>query len=89
MIAGELDISIGALIPAGSMTTAILAGYYDLPIAVGMARRPGGWRGRSAWSNGLLTIRTSVPSLIITLATLVAMQGVGAQWVLDAVDRQR
>lgn len=74
MISGELDISIGALIPAGSMTTAILSGYYDLPIAVGMA-------GALAIGvavglvNGLLTIRTSVPSLIITLATLVAMQG--------------
>ena len=26
--------------------------------------------------NGLLTVRTSVPSLIITLGTLVAMQGI-------------
>ncbi|MER9252873.1 ABC transporter permease [Mesorhizobium sp. M0598] len=75
MISGELDISIGALIPAGSMTTAILTGYYGLPIGVGIA-------GALAVGvavglvNGLLTIRTSVPSLIITLATLVAMQGV-------------
>ncbi|MBZ9850400.1 ABC transporter permease [Mesorhizobium sp. CA14] len=75
MIAGELDISIGALIPAGSMTTAILSGYYGLPITVGIA-------GALAVGavvglvNGLLTIRTSVPSLIVTLATLVAMQGV-------------
>jgi simple sugar transport system permease protein len=75
MIAGELDISIGALIPAGSMTTAILTGYYEFPIAVGIA-------GALAVGvavglvNGLLTIRTSVPSLIITLGTLVAMQGV-------------
>ena len=75
MISGELDISIGALIPAGSMTTAVLTGYYGLPIGVGIA-------GALAVGvavglvNGLLTIRTSVPSLIITLATLVAMQGV-------------
>ncbi|MER8709774.1 MULTISPECIES: ABC transporter permease [unclassified Mesorhizobium] len=75
MISGELDISIGALIPVGSMTTAILTGYYGLPIGVGIA-------GALAVGvavglvNGLLTIRTSVPSLIITLATLVAMQGV-------------
>ncbi|WP_376706340.1 ABC transporter permease (plasmid) [Mesorhizobium sp. ISC25] len=75
MIAGELDISIGAMIPVGSMTTAILTGYYELPMAVGIA-------GALAIGvavglvNGLLTVRTSVPSLIITLATLVAMQGV-------------
>ena len=75
MIAGEIDISIGAMIPAGSMATAILSGHYGLPIWAGMA-------GALALGvlvglvNGLLAIRTSVPSLIITLGTLVAMQGV-------------
>ena len=75
MIAGELDISIGALIPAGSMAVAILSGHYGLPIWVGMA----GALGLGALVglvNGLLTVRTSVPSLIITLGTLVAMQGI-------------
>jgi simple sugar transport system permease protein len=75
MIAGELDISIGAMIPAGSMTIAILSGHYGLPIVVGIA-------GTLALGllvglvNGLLTVRTTVPSLIITLGTLVALQGV-------------
>lgn len=74
MIAGEIDISIGAMIPAGSMATAILSGYFGLPIWVGMA-------GALALgvvvglTNGLLATRTSVPSLIITLGTLVGMQG--------------
>ncbi|MBB96680.1 MAG: ABC transporter permease [Rhodobacteraceae bacterium] len=75
MIAGELDISIGAMIPAGSMTISILSGHYELPILVGMA----GALGLGVivgLINGLLTVRTSVPSLIITLATLVAMQGI-------------
>ena len=36
MIAGEIDISIGAMIPAGSMSIAIVSGYYGLPIVVGM-----------------------------------------------------
>ncbi|MBN8630474.1 MAG: ABC transporter permease [Rhodobacterales bacterium] len=75
MIAGELDISIGAMIPAGSMTTAILSGYYDLPIVVGMLGALG-LGVLVGLVNGILTVRTSVPSLIITLATLVAMQGV-------------
>jgi simple sugar transport system permease protein len=75
MIAGELDISIGAMIPAGSMTTAVLSGYYELPIVVGMLGAVG--MGVIVGTiNGLLTVRTSVPSLIITLGTLVAMQGV-------------
>ncbi len=75
MISGDLDISIGAMIPAGSMTTAILSGYYELPILVGMA----GALGIGVivgLINGILTVRTSVPSLIITLGTLVAMQGI-------------
>jgi simple sugar transport system permease protein len=75
MIAGEIDISIGAMIPAGSMATAILSGYYGLPISIGMA---GALSLGVAVGlvNGLLTVRTSVPSLIITLGTLVAMQGI-------------
>ncbi len=75
MIAGEIDISIGAMIPAGSMTTAILSGYYGLPIWVGMAAALA-LGVLVGLVNGLLTVRTTVPSLIITLGTLVAMQGV-------------
>ncbi len=75
MIGGYIDISIGAMIPAGSMTIAILSGYYGLPIWVGIL-------GTLALGavvglvNGILTTRTTVPSLIITLATLVVMQGI-------------
>lgn len=75
MISGELDISIGAMIPAGSMTTAILSGYYEFPIAVGMLGALG-VGVLVGCVNGLLTVRTTVPSLIITLGTLVAMQGI-------------
>lgn len=74
MIAGELDISIGAMIPAGSMSVAIVSGYYELPILVGMAAALG-LGLLVGLVNGLLAVRTSVPSLIITLGTLVAMQG--------------
>lgn len=75
MIAGELDISIGAMIPAGAMTVAVISGYYGLPIEVGMlsAIALGVVVGLV---NGYLTVNTSVPSLIVTLGTLVAMQGI-------------
>lgn len=75
MISGEIDISIGAMIPAGAMTTAIVSGHYDLPIFFGIlgALAIGVLVGSI---NGILAVRTSVPPLIITLATLVAMQGV-------------
>lgn len=75
MIAGEMDISIGAMIPAGSIMIATLSGYYGLPISVGIA-------GALALGvvvgliNGLLTVKTTVPSLIVTLGTLVGMQGI-------------
>ena len=75
MIAGELDISIGAMIPAGSMTVAIISGHYGLPIIVGMAGAilVGILVGLI---NGLVVVRTAVPSLIVTLGTLFAIQGV-------------
>ena len=75
MIAGEMDISIGAMIPAGSITTAIISGYYGLPIEIGMLGALG-LGVLVGLVNGLLTVRTTVPSLIITLGTLVAMQGI-------------
>jgi simple sugar transport system permease protein len=74
MMAGELDISIGAMIPAGSMATAIISGYFGLPIWVGMSAAMG-LGVLVGLLNGFLAIRTTVPSLIITLGTLVAMQG--------------
>jgi simple sugar transport system permease protein len=75
MIAGEIDISVGAMIPAGSMSIAIASGYYGLPIVVGIIISLG-IGVLVGLVNGLLTVRTSVPSLIITLGTLVAMQGI-------------
>jgi simple sugar transport system permease protein len=75
MIAGELDISIGAMIPAGSMSIAVVSGYYGLPIIVGIGVAFG-IGILVGLVNGNLAVRTSVPSLIITLGTLVAMQGI-------------
>lgn len=74
MIAGELDISVGAMIPAGSMSIAIVSGHYGLPIMVGVLVALG-LGVLVGLVNGILAVRTSVPSLIITLGTLVAMQG--------------
>ena len=75
MVAGEIDISIGAMIPAGAMTTAIISGHFELPMIFGIigALSVGVIVGVI---NGILAIRTNVPTLIITLATLVGMQGV-------------
>lgn len=74
MISGEIDISIGAMIPAGAMTAAIISGYYELPMIFGVvgALTIGILIGSI---NGILAVKTKVPTLIITLATLVGTQG--------------
>jgi simple sugar transport system permease protein len=74
MIAGELDISVGSMVPAGSMTTAIIAGHYGMPIWVAVAAVLilGVTIGLI---NGNLVVRTAVPSFIVTLGTLFAVAG--------------
>ncbi|MEQ8924152.1 MAG: ABC transporter permease [Marinovum algicola] len=74
MIAGELDISVGALVPASKITLAIAVGHFGLNIWLGIAITlliAGG----IGWINGMLVTRTKVPSLIVTLATLFAVGG--------------
>lgn len=74
MIAGHLDISVGSVIPAASMTVAIVSGYYEAPIIAGIIAAIA--LGLAVgFINGLLVIRTAVPSLIVTLATLFAVAG--------------
>jgi simple sugar transport system permease protein len=74
MIAGHLDLSVGSVIPASSMTIAIVSGYYQLPIVVGIAAALclGLLVG---YINGALVVRTRVPSFVVTLATLFAVAG--------------
>ena len=74
MIAGHLDLSIGSVIPASSMTMAIVSGFMGLPAPVGMvaALTLGLAVG---WVNGYLVVRTNLPSFIVTLATLFAVAG--------------
>ncbi|MFT4001199.1 MAG: ABC transporter permease [Rhizobium sp.] len=74
MIAGELDISIGAMVPASSMCIAIISGYYGLPIAVGIIATLA-FGALVGLINGLMVIRTAVPSLIVTMGTLFAIAG--------------
>ena len=74
MIAGELDISVGAMVPAAKISVAIASGYYGLNIwaGIGITLAIAAFVG---WVNGMLVVRTNVPSLIVTLATLFAVGG--------------
>jgi simple sugar transport system permease protein len=74
MIAGELDLSIGAVIPASSLCLAVVSGHYGAPEAVGIAAALaiGLIVG---FANGFLVLRTGVPSLIVTIGTMFAVMG--------------
>lgn len=74
MIAGELDISTGAVLPAATMTVAIICEHYQMPVMVGViaALAIGALIG---FVNGFIVTRTRVPSFIVTLATLFAVAG--------------
>jgi len=74
MIAGELDISVGSVIPASSMTAAIVSGYYGLPAPVGIAAALGIGL-LVGFVNGYLVVRTRIPSLIVTIGTMFAVMG--------------
>ncbi len=74
MIAGQLDLSIGSIIPASSRTVAIVSGHFGLPMPVGIAAALG--LGLAVgFLNGYLIVRTDLPSFVVTLATLFAVAG--------------
>lgn len=75
MIAGELDISVGAMVPFGAMTVSVVSGHYGLPIWLGVAVALS-FGVIVGLVNGLLVIKTAVPSLIVTLGSLFAVQGI-------------
>lgn len=77
MIAGELDISVGALIPAGGIVVAMAVGLYEMNIWLGVVLSLAVAAG-IGWVNGMLVTRTNVPSLIVTLATLFVVAGLNA-----------
>ncbi|WP_413993632.1 ABC transporter permease [Labrys okinawensis] len=74
MIAGELDISVGAVIPASSLAVAIVSGYYHYPDLVGIVAGLGVGLV-VGFVNGYLVTRTSIPSLIITIGTMFGVMG--------------
>lgn len=74
MISGHLDLSIGAVIPAASLTVAIVSGPFGAPDIVGIAAAlaVGALVG---FVNGLFVVRTEIASLIVTIGTMFAVMG--------------
>ena len=74
MIAGELDMSVGSIVPAASLTTALISGHYSNPDVLGVL----GGLGVGllvGYVNGLLVTRTKIPSLILTIGTMFGVMG--------------
>lgn len=80
MIAGEFDLSIGSMIGASSIIIALLAadpslGGYDWPlwaaiaVAVAVSLTVG-------FLNGMMVVKTGLPSFIVTLGALFILKGV-------------
>ncbi len=74
MIGGEFDLSVGSVVGASSMIVAICSGYYSLNpwIGVAIAFLFGAAVGAA---NGLIVVRTKLPSFIVTLATMLMVMG--------------
>jgi simple sugar transport system permease protein len=74
MIAGELDLSVGSVVAASSITLAIVSGHYNAPLIVGvvLALAVGLTAG---FVNGIVATRTKVPSFIVTLGMNFALAG--------------
>jgi len=75
MIAGEFDLSIGSMIGTASIVIALLAGEYGWPlwgaiaVAVAVSLAVG-------FVNGMMVVKTGLPSFIITLGALFILRGV-------------
>jgi len=74
MIAGELDLSVGSVLASSSMTVAIISGHWGAPLIVGIGAALALGLA-TGFVNGLLVMRTNVPSFVVTLATNFGLAG--------------
>ena len=74
MIGGEFDLSIASVIGLSSLTVSVGTGKYGLPLvgSIGIALILALGVGLI---NGLVTVKTRLPSFIVTLATYLALDG--------------
>jgi simple sugar transport system permease protein len=74
MMAGEYDLSVGSVVGATSITVAICHGYYALSpwIGVAIAFIVAGIIG---FVNGMIVVKTKLPSFIVTLAMMLMVAG--------------
>jgi len=74
MVAGEFDLSVGAVVGASSIIVAIGSTIFGSPIWLVIALSLVMGAGIGVF-NGLLTVRTGLPSFIVTLAASFSVGG--------------
>ncbi|HXH35851.1 MAG TPA: ABC transporter permease [Plantibacter sp.] len=82
MIGGEFDLSAGAMIGSSGLLLGYLATFQDMNIwpAMGITLLFGLAIGLV---NGVVVIKTNLPSFIVTLATFFVLQGINAALTLN------
>jgi ribose transport system permease protein len=82
LIAGGIDLSVGSVMALGSavLARALVEWHLPLPVAVAMCLITGGAAGAIS---GLITVRWTVPSFIVTLGMLEVARG-GAYLVTES-----
>ena len=82
MIGGEFDLSAGAMIGSSGLLFGYLATFQDLNVypAMALVLLFGLTVG---FLNGVVVIRTKLPSFIVTLATFFVLQGINAALTLN------
>jgi ribose transport system permease protein len=79
MSAGEIDLSIGAVVALSSLVTALALRDYGIWLALPAGLGTGILIG---FINGVLTTRVRIPSFLVTLGTLGVVNGL-ARWITD------
>lgn len=74
MIAGEFDLSVGAMIGAAGIFLSLMMAVFGLPPLVAVILTFAFALGAGA-VNGLIVIRTGLPSFIVTLASQLVLRG--------------
>ena len=74
MIGGEFDLSVGSMIGFAGMMIALPTVYLGWPIELSVLFAFAGALG-IGFLNGLITVRTGLPSFIVTLASLYILRG--------------
>ena len=75
IIAGEFDLSIGSMIGFAGVVIGLIVTRTGLAAVGRRLARPSRWRLLVGYLNGLIVVKTRLPSFIVTLASLFILRG--------------